>query len=353
MSSSEEEIDWEEALAREEGAIPSHPPKRLKTSGEARAERSEHHSTEEDGARARRTAAAAPIAPIEALDGAMQRSIAGYMGIREWAELRRASKLLRPWPRPPPPRDIDYHLIRFSVGCDAAVACGVAKTLASVREAYKHVTNERFDLRDGEETRLMFEFVHVDGYDAAAAVPLVEFEEREALSCYDRASRLHPLGKDDFGAKNAATMLPDTSDVKWMIASSAYGLDENGGRTKKLCAGGKEILLNYYENIEDAPYSAGAKQRYDGLVFDDEDDIAPLVWLDGIKPSIDINLKHLVWRRGTADREMYFGSQRTNEIWIDKDTAQHYPLRHIRHFYVSSDNTWSICLESTHLWTPD
>ena len=267
-------------------------------------------------------------AHITILDEAMQSSISRYMDIYDWGNVQKTSKLFSSWPKPPPPK-IDYHLIRFCItDLRNGSYCGVAKTLNSVKDAFKYIYNrEEANSRDNYSyCYLAFEFIYIRDCNEPA-IPLIQYYGGTSATetCLEDLSKIHPCGKKNFGVQGVQERLPKSSAIKSMM----------------------KMDVNLW--VWPQPHENDLHRWHDGLLFDDDKHIAAFVWLDGIEPSQDMDLKKLFFAR-QIDEEGDWDAP-NEEIWIHNyEGSKRNKCPHGSNFTLGPGGTWSICNEKTIFW---
>jgi len=252
-------------------------------------------------------------AQITDFDTSVQRIVSRYIDIYQWTLLKQTSKCLTSWPKPPPP-PFEYHLIMFCFSDGFSTAFfGFSKSLSAVLEAFKSM--------DANNTNIIsFQFIHINDMNQAI-IPLVQYKKSECQSCSaDELSGIHPYGKMHFGVKEAGESLPKKSTAKGFMRNMDFSVWNTDG------------------DIDDEDRS----RIYNRVLFDDENDIGAFVWFEGLRPTVDIDLRHLWHTDGTFFNEEE--GVETYELWINKDKANEHT------FDFDDDGEWAVCTFETYLW---
>ena len=246
-------------------------------------------------------------AQINDLDDSMRLKISCYADIYQWGMLKQTSKLLASWPKPPPP-PVTYQLISFSFSnCFDKGYCGVAKSLPAVIDAFKSTAELDEDLLQNGDASIDIEFIQFNDDANCRIVPLLQY--RQSDYCQDpKPANIHPFGRKCFGVKRSGDKLP-------------YSL-------RKLLAMNVGF---YYDDGEHSETKMVLEKRTE----------AAMQWFDGLKPSRDINLRHL-WRTEGVDEDE--DTLEMNEIWLNPDLCNE------SMFTFGSDGNWAVSDYETHLW---
>lgn len=269
-------------------------------------------------------------ASIIHLDVLLQSVVSQFLDIDEWQHLVQTSKCFRSWPQPPPPV-IDYHIIQFCLSSyspyspprrnqnsvqPGSTYFGLAKSLNGVLDAFKFMNAKHKAARQYEIEKVSYKFLHIEelvrrnrkgerephnsrhAFDLwDGIIPIVQYREKfwERENIYEY-SNIHQIGRDRYGVKELGEKYPDLlrSSMKWRIK------DED----------------NFNLWVIGPDEVADPHQCYKGIFFDDEGRIPTFAWFDGMRPSINIDLRNLMLRSSQI-RDPYEGRVLTYSLCIE------------------------------------